>query len=62
MQIFLTGATGFVGQALVRDEGSAAARWLAGKGCVLVRGDVTQAEGLAAAMAGADVVLHNAGV
>ncbi len=76
MKVFLTGATGFIGQALVRtmrgrgwaihalvrDTQSAPARWLAQQGCTLVPGDVTRVEGLAAAMAGMDVVLHNAGV
>lgn len=76
MKVFLTGATGFIGQALVRamrqrgwsvdaivrDPQSAPARWLAGQGCRLVPGDVTRADGLADAMRGADVVVHNAGV
>lgn len=76
MKVFLTGATGFIGQALmramrrrgwsvaalVRDPEAAPARWLAAQGCRLVRGDVTRAEGLRDAMAGADVVLHDAGV
>ncbi len=76
MKIFLTGATGFIGQALVRtmrgrgwaihalvrDTQSAPARWLAQQGCTLVRGDVTRVQGLAAAMAGMDLVMHNAGV
>lgn len=76
MKAFLTGATGFIGQhlvrkmrqrgwevhALVRNVASPPARWLSAQGCVLVSGDVTQAEGLAQAMAGFDLVLHNAGV
>lgn len=76
MHIFLTGGTGFIGQALVRtlrargwtvdalvrDPDAAPARWLAAQGCRLVRGDVTRADGLREAMAGADVVIHNAGV
>jgi dihydroflavonol-4-reductase len=76
MKVFLTGGTGFIGQAivrtmrqrdwavhaLVRDMKSAPARWLAEQGCTLVPGDVTRAEGLAQAMAGMDLVMHNAGV
>lgn len=76
MNIFLTGATGYIGQALVRrlrdrgwsvtalvrDPAGAAGQWLARMGCRLVRGDVTRPDGLAQAMAGADVVIHNAGV
>ncbi|MFZ2824447.1 SDR family NAD(P)-dependent oxidoreductase [Hydrogenophaga sp.] len=76
MNIFLTGATGYIGQALVRqlrgrgwsvtalvrEPSGAAAQWLTGMGCRLVRGDVTRPEGLAQAMAGADVLIHNAGV
>ncbi len=75
MKILLTGATGFIGQALVRtmrgrgwaihalvrDTQSAPARWLVQQGCTLVPGDVTRVQGLAAAMAGMDVVMHNAG-
>ncbi|WP_310565155.1 NAD-dependent epimerase/dehydratase family protein [Hydrogenophaga sp.] len=76
MNIFLTGATGYIGQALVRqlrgrgwsvttlvrEPSGAAAQWLTGMGCRLVRGDVTRPDGLAQAMAGADVLIHNAGV
>jgi len=76
VHIFLTGATGFIGQALVRalrsrgwtvdalvrDTSSPPARWLVAQGCRLVPGDVTRPDGLATAMAGADVVIHNAGV
>lgn len=76
MKVFLTGGTGFIGQtivramrgrgwevhALVRDVKGAPARWLAQKGCALVAGDVTRLEGLADAMVGMDVVMHNAGV
>src|SRR5262249_36525349 len=76
MKVFLTGATGFIGQALVRamrrrswdvralvrDVNGAPARWLTEKGVQLARGDVTQPEGLRQAIAGSDVVLHNAGV
>lgn len=76
MQVFLTGGTGFIGQALmramsargwrvkalVRDPGSAAAQWLQQAGATLVRGDVTVLEGLLPAMARCDVLIHAAGV
>jgi dihydroflavonol-4-reductase len=76
MQLFLTGGTGFIGQALVsairargslltvlvRDPQSAPAQWIARQGAALVRGDVTEPAGLAEAMQGSDVVIHNAGV
>ena len=75
-QVFLTGATGFIGQALVRhmrqrawavhalvrEPKSAPARWLLAQGCTLVPGDVTHSAGLQQAMAGMDAVVHNAGV
>jgi uncharacterized protein YbjT (DUF2867 family) len=75
MQIFLTGGTGFIGQALarairergwslralVRDPASAAARWLLAQGAELKHGDVTVPEGLAEAVRGSDVLIHNAG-
>ena len=47
---------------LVRDRENAAARWIVSLGARLAQGDVTNPEGLASAMAGADVVIHNAGV
>ena len=76
MKVFLTGATGFIGQALVkamrqrgwevaalvRDQRSAPSDWLKSQGVALVQGDVTLREGLREAMNGADVVMHNAGV
>jgi dihydroflavonol-4-reductase len=76
MQVFLTGGTGFIGQALVRvlrrrgcqlqvlvrNPGSAAAQWLQHSGATLVRGDVTEPGRWQRALAGADVLVHNAGL
>jgi dihydroflavonol-4-reductase len=76
MKVFLSGGTGFIGQAvvsairrrgwdlsvLVRNPDSPSAQWIARQGGTLVHGDVTRAPGLAEAMAGMDVVIHNAGV
>lgn len=76
MKIFLTGGTGFIGQALVssirargwslkvlvRDPQSMSAQWIARQGATLVRGDVTESAGLAEAMRGSDLLIHNAGV
>jgi dihydroflavonol-4-reductase len=76
MHVFLTGGTGFIGQALVRamqrrqwqvtalvrDPDGAPGRWLARQGATLVRGDIADVAGLRQWVAGADVVLHNAGV
>jgi dihydroflavonol-4-reductase len=76
MKVFLTGATGFIGQALVRamrqrgwhisalvrDTQGAPAQWLLQNGVTLVAGDVTRPKGLTEAMRGFDVLLHNAGV
>src|SRR5262249_13657782 len=76
MKIFLTGGTGFIGQALVRsirkrgwelqvlvrDPESAPARWIAKQNALLVRGEVTSRQGLEQAVTGTDVLVHNAGV
>jgi dihydroflavonol-4-reductase len=76
MRVFLTGGTGFIGQpltrqllqrgwivdALVRRPESRAAQRLKVLGANLVRGDVTDKESMRAAMQGADMVVHNAGV
>ncbi|MGA2493747.1 MAG: SDR family NAD(P)-dependent oxidoreductase [Roseiarcus sp.] len=76
MKVFLTGGTGFIGQALVRamrlrnwdvtvlvrNRENAAAAWIVKQGARLAQGDVTNPQGLASAMAGADVTIHNAGV
>ena len=69
MKIFLTGGTGFIGQALVssirargwsltvlvRDPQSTPAQWIARQGATLVRGDVTESAGLAEAMRAASL-------
>lgn len=76
MRVFLTGGTGFIGQALarvirnrgwqldalVRRPDRAPALYLASLGATLVTGDVTRPESMRAAMARADLVIHNAGV
>ncbi len=72
----VTGATGFVGcrlaitlakqglavRGLVRNDRSTAARSLTDAGVILVHGDVTQPETLAAAVSGVDTVFHAAAV
>jgi nucleoside-diphosphate-sugar epimerase len=70
--ILVTGATGFIGprvvealrqrdeevRCLVRDPADDTARRLAAAGCELVRGDVTDAASLRAAVEGCSVVVH----
>lgn len=74
MKIFLTGGTGFIGQALIRSllargwtvvalvrkPDSPQARALIRMGAQCVAGDVTDRESMRASMAGADLVVHNA--
>jgi nucleoside-diphosphate-sugar epimerase len=76
MRVFLTGGTGFIGQALacvirkrgwqldalVRRPDSAPALYLASLGATLVTGDVTERESMRAAINRADLVIHNAGI
>lgn len=76
MTIFITGATGFIGQpltrqllshgwqvkALVRNPQSKQALELAAMGATLVQGDILDRESMRAYMTGAEVVVHNAGM
>jgi dihydroflavonol-4-reductase len=76
MRIFLTGGTGFIGQALaravrqrgwqldvlVRRPDSAPSRHLASLGAALIAGDVTQRESMRSAMTAADLAIHAAGI
>lgn len=75
MRVFLTGATGFIGQplthallrrgwevtALVRKPESSQAQYLSKLGVTLAQGDVTDRESMRPALSGADIVVHNAG-
>ncbi|HAD14917.1 MAG TPA: hypothetical protein DCF33_21020 [Saprospirales bacterium] len=74
-KVFLTGGTGFIGQpltqgllhlgwevkVLVRNPDALPARRLVGMGAQCVQGDILDPESLRAGMAGADLVVHNAG-
>lgn len=76
MKVFLTGGTGFIGQpltksllargwsvtALVRKPDSPQAQALSKMGAQSARGDVTERESMRAAMCGAEIVVHNAGL
>lgn len=71
MRVFVTGASGFIGRAAVRDlirDGYAVTALLLpqepeawASGCTVVRGDVTRPDSLAGKMKGADAILHLAG-
>jgi dihydroflavonol-4-reductase len=75
MKVFLTGGTGFIGQALakslikrgwsvtalVRKPGSTQAQVLSRTGAQLTTGDINDRESMRSAMSGADIVVHNAG-
>lgn len=76
MRVFLTGGTGFIGsevarllrergdsvRALVRTPGAAPAQALAGLGCDLVEGDLSDESALVTACRGMDAVVHGAAV
>ncbi|HMQ52572.1 MAG TPA: NAD-dependent epimerase/dehydratase family protein [Anaerolineae bacterium] len=75
MKVFLTGGTGFIGQpltkvllargcqvvALVLNPDSSQARSLIKMGARCIAGDITERDSMRVAMAGSDLVIHNAG-
>lgn len=76
MKVFLTGATGFIGQALtksliqfgwtvialVRNPDSPQAQAIIKLGAQCVRGDILDPDSMRSGMTGADIVIHNAGM
>jgi dihydroflavonol-4-reductase len=75
MKVFITGATGFIGKAiveriiarnlevtaLVRNPESGESKYLSSKGVTLLKGDILDQDSLSKHLTGFDLVIHNAG-